>query len=174
MPTITLVEILGFSFYTPYKDTCMRVNPEKHRHCTIMKLYADNKNLTVLVRLSGYPDWTTASTPTFNVAHDYFLCLPKHTDPLLHMLNGGEAEVATTDGWQQIHSDCLNEFDLDWWYMSEEYESRIKPKTETRWAAYYKGTILPFTSKEKEEILNHYTIDNAQFIEFTLEIPNKE
>lgn len=102
----------------------------KHKHYDMGVAKLDNTTLVKFVKLlSG---WVVTQSEDWNVASDYFLCLPKHKKAVLNSLNGGAA-LAESAGETLEHAMQNAEWSDDDWYMSDDFTSRIKPKKEKRW-----------------------------------------
>jgi hypothetical protein len=105
----------------------------KHRHAEIIKAWADNQELLVLTT-RYHKEWGLTNDPSWDVDLDYFLCLPKHKDAVLALLNGGTAQFKSSRGWPDCKVDCLGAWRADGWYMNSEMESCVRPKKQTRYA----------------------------------------
>ncbi len=76
----------------------------KHKHSELIKRWADNTSLVVLIE-SGNGEWIVDAHqkhPNWLVLSEYFLACKKHVDVALHWLNCGEVEVCRNriEGWR--------------------------------------------------------------------------
>lgn len=109
-----------------------------HKHAAMIKAKADNMDLVVFSKYKK--EWQEISRAdddacSFYGDCKYFLCLPKHKDVVLHILNGGDGEVNYGEFWQDCNVGQPIKWNSRWWCMNEDCESRIKPKKEKRWIA---------------------------------------
>lgn len=117
-----------------------------HPHAEMMKAYADDTSLCVFVK-KEYEDtgewWLLSRDIKFNKHQDFFVCLPKHKDAVLNLLNGGESEARNIsyNCWLDVavasksFSNVAIQWSSDLWYMLDKFESRIKPRKEKLWIA---------------------------------------
>lgn len=155
-------------------------------HAEIMKAYADDASLSALVRPNANYKWQLTPNLSFIPEASYFLCLPKHKDVVLNMLNGGEVQVKlSTDraGWLDGgETEAQHSWHPESWYMLDEWESRIKPKTQKAWIAVYqtnagflRTTETPYESikaiKEAFSLLSEEDFATWQFIQIEFEMP---
>lgn len=144
----------------------------KHKHADMIKAWADNDDdLVVLIKRINSGEWIEKGIqPSWLDRFEYFLCLPKHKEAVLHSLNDGDVDVyrlggrypgfANADGW---NANC--------WYMREDCESRIKPRKETRWAAYIDGEMASGTFYSESELHECYSlIGGYQAVSFEIEV----
>ena len=116
-----------------------------HKHRDIIKAYADDRGLCAFVKRTPLEEWKHLNfCSSFLSDYKYFLCLPKHKDAVLNLLNGGESEAKGPFCYwldaSSTHPAFKNEnpqWFEDHWYMLDEYESRIKPKKVKRVIATY-------------------------------------
>lgn len=146
----------------------------KHKHYDMICAKAANMDLVVFVKTCGNGAWYEKDNQACQWWEDsnYFLCLPKHKEAVLNLLNGGESQVKY-DNWSYCNLDAGNRWSNGWWYMDEKCESRIKPRKEKRWIAYSSDSkrlgVLSFDSLH--EISEYYSNEEEilQFIEIEVE-----
>ncbi len=144
----------------------------QHKHFKMIVAKAENMDLVVLIRYHEQGWWEQASSKDVlpcGKDYDYFLCLPQHVNACLHALNGGEAQVYSFGGWK--YGLITSDWDKDFWYMRDSYESRIKPKKEKRWigiTTFTRETTCVFNTKE--EALREVTNPRWQIIEIEVEV----
>ncbi len=122
----------------------------KHVHYEKIVAKAENMELVVFERQNTathekeeykpiQPDGNRAIW--FHEDADYFLCLPQHKEVVIRGLNGEVVESTNEDrdGWSESSVEL---WDKDWWYMLDNYTSRIKPKKEKRWIIISNGVPL--------------------------------
>lgn len=145
----------------------------KHKHYDMIVAKAANMNLIQFVRFDK--EWIVQGRhENLNIAfeenYQYFLCLPKHKDVVLNILNGGNGEVNYGEFWQDCNVGQPIEWCPEWWCMNDNCESRIKQKKEKRWIAA-KGDAVSGIYKTKRELeLMYATTSGVQFIEIEVEI----
>ena len=111
-----------------------------HKHRDMMKAYADDESLCVFIKLTPHEKWKVVDEPAFLFQCEYFICLPKHKDAVLNLLNGGESEVKSPHcDWTNTSktSPPIPQWREELWYMCDKCESRIKPKKVKRVIATY-------------------------------------
>jgi len=142
----------------------------KHKHAEMIKAKADNMDLAVLLKTfnNDWVEFKASSLLIFHESDEYFLCLPKHQEAVLHALNGGDAQfVELGHSWR----DCGTEnWSFKGWYMDDSLVSRIKPRKETRWAVYDNGAMGHSTFETKEQLQEYYGIGNYQPVSFEVEV----
>lgn len=116
----------------------------RHKHADMIIAKAENMDLVVFLKPCESVGWFEKEygAPQWQEDSEYFLCLPKHKDAVLSILNGGESEVF--DCGEFYPCTCGNpvEWRRDAWYMGKDYESRIKPKKEKRYIGVYNGGFV--------------------------------
>ena len=150
--------LLGFVQKIEEKE--MTHQKEPHRHAEMMKAYADDVSLIVFCNGPFGRKWHVIDQkwPSFNEDFDCFLCLPRHKEAVLNMLNGGESQIKPAVGWINALNDDVEKWNPNYWYMLDDYESRIKPKKEKRWIGFMKdNTVVNEHFSSKDELL-HYTL----------------
>lgn len=138
---------------------------EPHAHAEMMKAYADDVSLCVLLKCEGPSYWVAARYPSFHARHHYFPCLPRHKDAVLNMLNGGESQIKSSAGWIDALNDDVEEWNPNYWYMLDDYESRVKPKKEKRWISYNTKTLQVYNCKQ-----GYTPSEGFQVIEIEVEV----
>lgn len=156
----------------------------KHKHYEMIVAKAANMELVVFVKTCDNGAWYEKgdnSACQWWEDSDYFLCLPKHKEAVLNLLNGGESQI-TFNGecWDKCNLNEPVEWNDNWWYMKGESQSRIKPKKEKRWIGCYpsaKVTPLNFSSIDevknyvsKNSLYTHCAHEAWQFIEIEVEV----
>ena len=147
-----------------------------HKHASMIKAKADNMELVVFVKNDEW-DLTESCNDAlmFFAGKDYFLCLPQHKNACFHLLNGGESEFrliysiseewtkGTTVSWTDRH-----------WCMSDDFESRIKPRKEKRWIAITieDGEMLcrERTFHNRDEAVDFFGPVGFQYIEIGVDV----
>ena len=107
-----------------------------HKHRDIIRSYIDDTSLCVFVKLTPHEKWKVVEQPAFLFQCEYFICLPKHKDAVFNLLNGGESQLSA-DGLDWFSFGLPATWERDRWYMSDAFESRIKPKKVKRVIATY-------------------------------------
>jgi len=145
----------------------------KRKHAELIKTWADNQELTVLVEGCGY--WVSIEHPSWGAANNYFICLPKHKEAVIELLNGGEIQVSRgCEAWTDCGLGNEGQWHRDYWYMDKGFKSRIKPRKQTRYAyATPDGGITVHYSTKDE--LERYCIgmlgkNGFKLITFEIEI----
>lgn len=145
----------------------------KHKHYDIGVAKLADTTLVKFVKLPS--EWVATTTDEWNVASDYFLCLPQHKEACLHWLNGGDVEENYGSKWDDVgqhswHDQSVFNFD-------DGYTIRIKPKKEKRWIAYSTNQkrLGCLTFDSEVEAKHHYIheVDEPQFIEIEVELTSK-
>lgn len=144
----------------------------KHKHYDMIIAKAANMDLVMFMNYGS--QWVEVSEQLpIAQGECYFLCLPQHKEACLHSLNGGVAQ-AESSGEMLEHALREAEWDCNDWYMSEDFESRIKPKTEKRWIVYSTKLkrlgVLSFCSKQEARAHYSHDIKEPQFIEIEVEV----
>ena len=111
----------------------------KHKHYDMIVAKAANTELVKFVKHLG--EWIATQTDEWNIASDYFLCLPKHKEACLHWLNGGDVISANTDARDGSINPYGGKWSSDCYFMNEFHNLRIKPKKEKRWIVYRNGNV---------------------------------
>ena len=93
-----------------------------HRHAEMIKAKADDVTLVVFQKIENSSDWfeVIKNDDVFHKFSTYFLCLPKHKDAALNMLNGGESQIKTGMGWIDALKDDVEEWNPNYWYMLDD------------------------------------------------------
>ena len=111
-----------------------------HKHRDMMKAYAGDSSLCVLIYNEDDDKWIHTNPRAFfdYPYFEFFICLPKHKEACLHWLNGGliECNSKLTEGWEV----CFD-YNKYFWkpncgMMREDANYRIKPKNVKRWVAF--------------------------------------
>jgi hypothetical protein len=132
------------------KETAMT---NKHPHAEMIKAKVDDMGLVVFakyddkwIKVNGFPDW---------YMNEYFICLPKHKEVVLHALNGGEVQYKGDDSW----AECVPYYGDDvtwhnsWWYMDENTQTRIKPRKEKRWIGANGNSLTTQHYASRDELI---------------------
>ena len=143
-----------------------------HKHRDMMRAYIDDTSLCAFIKLTPHEKWKVVDEPAFLVQCEYFICLPKHKDAVLNLLNGGESEAKGPFSYwldaSSTHPAFSNEtpqWFVDHWYMLDDFESRIKPKKVKRWVAV-KGKTCSDLYESRHQLEAIYGKDSSvQFIE---------
>lgn len=149
------------------KQLTINLTENAHPHAEMIAAKAADMSLSVLVKMAHV--WVKAITPVWNEDIEYFLCLPKHKDAVLNILNGGESEVSSFNGeWDECNCNIPTRWSRSWWYMRDIYESRIKPKKEKRWVRVQRNglsldTMILFDTKED-------AVGNGSYQAFEIEV----
>lgn len=153
-----------------------------HVHADMIKAKADDVSLVVFTQIN---EWfkLIKSNDVFHNFSNYFLCLPKHEEAALNMLNGGQVQVKTAVDWAEwldvVDSHAQQSWHPEGWYMCDEWESRIKPKKEKRWIGVFRNdngfmqnTYSSYESIEelKESVYAPNGFAGWQFIEIEFEV----
>jgi hypothetical protein len=112
----------------------------KHKHADMIKTWVDNQELTVLVK--GCGDWSLIERPSWGAANDYFICLPKHKEAVLELLNGGKAEVSVNYG--------------STWKSCYLYDEKAETNPEVDWCQLIMGQhgkVVTFMMKNQKQTL---------------------
>lgn len=119
----------------------------KHKHYDMIVAKAANMDLVVFCNGPFGSKWHVVDHkwPAVTEDFDYFLCLQHHKDVCLHWLNGGEAQTSwgrgkpRTEQVSQEFHDIISfqehggKWNVNSWYMKDDYHSRTKPRKEKRW-----------------------------------------
>jgi len=150
----------------------------KRKHSEMIKAWADNNELVALAKFGT--TCILASSPSWDEEYKYFLCLPKHKDAVLALLNGGEAEVLVGYGidskprWADCYLPSNKEWENYGWYMSESLESRVKPKKQTRYAYATPdgGITVHYSTKDELEryCIGMLGVNGFQLVTFEIEV----
>lgn len=113
----------------------------KHRHYDIIVALASNTELCAFFKARNGSAWRELEEfilrGGISENFDYFLCLAKHKEAVLHALGGGQSQATNEIGGGEFQDVCVGKPDVYWtsggWYMSDACESRLKPKKEKRW-----------------------------------------
>lgn len=150
----------------------------KHKHADMIKTWVDNQELTVLVK--GCGDWVSIEHPSWGSASDYFICASKHEDSVLELLNGNKAEVLIKCDskpepyWTNCGLPVSGEWENNWWYMSDEVESRVKPKKQARYAYMGPSGLLTPSYDDVDDLDKDHSeaasSDEYQLITFEVEV----
>lgn len=149
----------------------------KHKHAEMIKAKADNMELVVFVKKNNTNEWWEVfGDLPFNQQQDFFVCLPKHKDAVLNVLNGGMSQVNYGEYWSECNcNEPIHWFD-NWWYMDNKCESRIKPRKEKRWIVAKPIALVSmmyFNSKSDAEDAVKYStgeFKGVQVIEIEVEV----
>ncbi len=140
----------------------------ERKHSEMIKVWADNKNLVVLTKLGS--GWENLSLPSWLDSKEYFLCLPKHEDAVLALLNGGEIQVSRgCEVWTGCGLGNEGQWHRDYWYMDKGFKSRIKPKKQTRYAYFYPNGEVSCSYLSSWELHDHYLGCRGKMITFEVE-----
>jgi len=145
----------------------------KRKHSEMIKLWADNDELSVFVKNGG---WSSVSAPSWDDGLEYFVCLPKHKEAVFELLIGGKAEVLIESKskpepyWSNCGLPTSKEWENNWWYMSNDVESRVKPKKQTRYAYAYSDGLVTFHYESIEELEKSYKTPSYDWQLVTFEI----
>jgi hypothetical protein len=150
----------------------------KRKHSEMIKAWNDNKGLLVLFRASA--GWVSTESPGWGEKFEYFLCQPKHKDAVLALLNGGKAEVLIKSKsksepyWSNCGLPTSKEWENNWWYMSNDVESRVKPGKQTRYAYMGPSGLLTHSYDNVDDLDNDYpevaSCDEFKLITFEVEV----
>jgi len=150
----------------------------KRKHSEMIKTWADNNELVALVKTSTR--WVSANSPTWNEGCEYFVCHEKHEYAVLALLNGGKAEVMVGYGidskprWTECYLPSNKEWENHGWYMSDELESRVEPKKQTRYAyaSPNGGMTVHYGSLEELEkrCIGMLGVNGVQLVTFEVEV----
>jgi len=150
----------------------------KHKHAEMIKARNDNKGLLVLFRASA--GWVSIEHPSWGSAGDYFICLPKHKEVVLELLNGNKAEVLIKCDskpepyWSNCGLPVRGEWENNWWYMNNDVESRVKPKKQTRYAYMGPSGLLTLSYDDVDDLDKDHSeaasSDEYQLITFEVEV----
>lgn len=125
----------------------------KHAQCEIMKAYADNTDLVILLNDDG--KWVHTNPRAFFdwSNNEFFACLPQHKDNCLLWLNGCDLQVIDND-WKNMFPIENYPWEEDHDFMLVEARFRVKPKKLKRWIA-----IDPTTT----QCTRHYSTKESCF-----------
>lgn len=153
----------------------------KHKHYEMIVAQAENTTLVKFVKLPN--QWVTTTTNEWNLASEYFLCLPQHNKDgqCLHWLNGGDVQDFFDGEWTEcaplsktINTDSENslKFSIHHMFMNEEFHFRIKPKKEKRWIAVLpNGRVSGWHDEDPEKLKQEYNEDAGwQIIPIEVEV----
>lgn len=146
-----------------------------HVHAEIIKSKADDTSLVVFRKNEITGVWleVVKNDDVFHKFSTYFLCLPNHKEACLHWLNGGEAQTDRGCG-EFVDSYPLSDFDGKWycdfWYMLDDYESRIKPRKETRHVVIHNGELVGELFKFDSDIRASYGAEYHELQIFKIEV----
>lgn len=147
-----------------------------HKHAAMIKAKADNMDFVAISKRSDENWRAVGDWPEWFQDREYFLCLPKHKDAVLHILNGGDGEVNYGEFWQDCNVGQPAEWHPRWWCMNEVCESRIKPRKEKRWIVAKPralASMMYFESEEQAQSTVRYSTGEykgGQVIEIEIEI----
>ncbi len=156
----------------------------KHKYAELFTAKLNDTSLVLFEKHEEWKEWreVTKSDLVFAVGgnFEYFLCLPQHKEAVLNGLNGGAVESSNEerDGWGVSSVEL---WDKRWWYMCDNYTSRIKPKKEKVWIGVYGKHVTENHFGSKSEVEKH--VDESpvysncahnwwQFIEIEIEVTN--
>ena len=149
-----------------------------HKHRDIMRAYIDDTSLCAFIKLTPHEKWKVVEQPAFLFQCEYFICLPKHKEAVLTLLNGGDVQITVESHWNEPIELTAKEWCGKWsgfhmnWYMNPYCQSRIKPRKEKRWIGYHEcghTTSMSYPSKNgaMSDTIDH---EKWQFIEIEVEV----
>lgn len=149
-----------------------------HTHVEIVTAKANNMDLVALVKTHEgvWREVLDQSEIKFKSSYEYFLCLPKHKEAVLHVLNGGIIQITINSPWYYTDNiDHIGKWrnDDSVWYMSPYCQSRIKPKKEKRWIGIHESGETTDACISRAIAVNHAMTENTnewQFIEIEIEV----
>jgi hypothetical protein len=140
----------------------------KRKHSEMIKAWADSDDTVALAKT---PDdgWIEVIYPLW-VRGDHFVCLTKHEEAVLALLNGGTAQFKSSRGWPDSEVDYLGAWSANGWYMSSEVESCVRPKKQTRYAYLYPNGEVSRSYLSSWELHDHYLGCRGKMITFEVEV----
>jgi hypothetical protein len=150
----------------------------KHKHEGMIIEWAKNTDLVLLFNAGD--NWIETRSPSWHVGWVYFICLPKHQKAVMALLNGGKAEVLIKSKsnpepyWSNCGLPTSKEWENNWWYMSNDVESRVKPGKQTRYAYMGPGGLLTPSYDNADDLDKDHSeaasSDEYQLITFEIEL----
>lgn len=148
----------------------------ERKHSKMIKAWAENDELVVLGKYDWGWDYVTGVPQWYD--REYFICLPIHNKVVLALLNGREVEVELynplihSTEWYSIETSEVNLWENHGWYMSDDVESRIKPKKTTKYAYVHENGYIGNGFKTREELIKYFGsgYKEERIIKFEVEV----
>lgn len=133
----------------------------KHKHYDMICAKAANMELIRFTKLDDNQgsEWivqadNVQNSTQFNEQAEYFLCLPRHKEAVLNLLNGGDSQANFGERWSACNLNEPTEWNPSWWYMNKICKSRIKPrKDEFSELLSEFGSEKPISEDKKESLI---------------------
>jgi hypothetical protein len=129
----------------------------------------------VMLRKSDHFGWLVDYKQEWLEDVEYFTCHRSHLPAVLELLKGGEAEyrpVGSEFGWYSCNLNEPIEWNSRWWYMSSNFESRVKPKKQTRYAYVHKNGYIGDSFSSKDDLASYFgrAVEDERVITFEVEL----
>jgi hypothetical protein len=126
----------------------------------------------IVLRKTLADEWVLAETPQWYEGVEYFTCQRSHLPAVLALLNGGEAQISCSKAshWDDIDLGVFGVWSAESWYMNDQFESRVKPKKQKRYAYAYPNGFVTYSFEDKDELDKRYFLHDGQLITFEIEL----